>query len=122
MRFFRLDGNTLKYYKNKNGGGALGKLQLDCNSICDCYDDSDPHTLHTFALVTQHRTLYMCAGNEKKKWDWIDEIRRHIKAASEAEKENNKRSSSSSNNSNSSNNSSNNNSNSSICNNNSNRV
>jgi len=87
QRFFRLEGNCLKYYKSKRGArnahSHLGQLQLDNNSICDCYDDVDPQTLQTFALVTPQRTLYLCAGNEKQKWEWIDEIRRHIKAASE---------------------------------------
>eukprot|EP00027_Filamoeba_sp_ATCC50430_P016205 CAMPEP_0168567916 /NCGR_PEP_ID=MMETSP0413-20121227/15280_1 /TAXON_ID=136452 /ORGANISM="Filamoeba nolandi, Strain NC-AS-23-1" /LENGTH=145 /DNA_ID=CAMNT_0008600179 /DNA_START=66 /DNA_END=503 /DNA_ORIENTATION=+ len=82
-RWFVLEGPHILYYENpyvyQNGLVPLGGVVLMPDTIVECtHQDEDSKKPHFyFRVVTQQRTLEMCARSEEERQAWINQINLH---------------------------------------------
>ena len=77
-RWFESDGTSLKYFKSKNKGKPLAKLDLHrVGSIAIHLSDSSDCT---FTIEVAGRKYYLCADTKEKAMDWVISLNRHKEA------------------------------------------
>jgi len=83
-RWVLVEGGVLKYFENKhvmeNRFAPFGVIRVTRGDTVEMVTfDDDSHHEWSFRLVTEKRTLYLCASSEEERQEWIDFLRLHIR-------------------------------------------
>eukprot|EP00300_Choanocystis_sp_HF-7_P030520 c39374_g1_i1.p1 GENE.c39374_g1_i1~~c39374_g1_i1.p1 ORF type:complete len:113 (+),score=6.74 c39374_g1_i1:41-379(+) len=77
-RWFKLSGNTLSYYKNREDITPTGVIDLrNCRTVKVCMEPSIGRT-HTLEVAVPGRTYYLSCDEDDEMNEWLGAISRAV--------------------------------------------